>query len=89
MQVAVAEPLVWRVMDMVTRLNLDAATQPVPGQTVAAATDLPVQISLVTASDVAASVRWVLLLSYIATATAMLPQDELCCTGCRHALHCR
>ena len=53
-----SEPLIWRAVEMMNRLDLGAATKPVPGQAKAAATDLPVQISLVTASDIAASVRY-------------------------------
>ena len=63
-----SEPLIWRAVEMLNMLDLGAATQPVPGQAKAAATDLPVQISLVTASDIAASVRY-----RCASAPSLLP----------------
>lgn len=57
MQVAVAEGLVWRLVEMVQRLDLNALSGASDEKRVAAATDTPVQISLVSLADLSAAVR--------------------------------
>ena len=54
---AVTETLVWRVVEMMERLDLAGLSEGSGGDTVAAATDTPVRISLVNASDFSATVR--------------------------------
>ena len=57
LQFAVAEGLVWRVVEVYQHLDLGALSAPSEGQRVAAATDTPVQIALVTLTDLALAVR--------------------------------
>ena len=57
LQFAVAEGLVWRAVEMVQRLDLDALSEAPGEKHVAAATDTPVQIALVSFADLAAAVR--------------------------------
>jgi hypothetical protein len=62
-QFAVAEALIWRSVEMLQRLDRGALTVASSGngdggqRQVAAATDAPVQIALVSLSDLAAAVR--------------------------------
>ncbi len=59
MQVAVAEPLVWRTVECVQRLDLRGAAAAAAGgeRRVAAATDTPVAIALMAVADLTAFVR--------------------------------
>lgn len=57
MQFAVAEGLVWRAVEMVQRLDLNALSDASGKKHVAAATDTSVQIALVSFADLAAAVR--------------------------------
>jgi len=59
-QVAVAEPLVWRAVECVQRLDLRGAAAAAgggSGRRVAAATDTPLAISLMAVADLTAYVR--------------------------------
>ncbi len=56
-QFAVAEGLVWRVVDMYQHLDLGALSGPSDERQVAASTDTPVQIALVSLTDLALAVR--------------------------------
>lgn len=63
-QFAVAEALIWRCVEMLQRLDRGALSGPSGNgdgsqRQVAAATDAPVQIALVSLSDLAAAVRCV------------------------------
>ena len=58
LQIAIAEGLVWRVVEMAQRLDLKALSDGSGERHVAAATDTPVQISLVSAADLSAAVRY-------------------------------
>ena len=61
-QFAVAEALIWRCVEMLQRLDsgaLSASSGNGGQRQVAAATDAPVQIALVSLSDLAAAVRYV------------------------------
>ena len=57
-QAAIAEGLVWRLVEMVQRLDLGALSDGSGEKHVATATDTPVQISLVSAADMSAAVRY-------------------------------
>lgn len=57
MQLAVAEGLVWRAVEMYQHLDLGALAGPPQGRQVAAASDTPVQIALVSLTDLALAVR--------------------------------
>ena len=57
-QVAVTETLVWRFVEMVERLNLGALSAQQDQQTVAAAADSPIRVSLINVSDLAAFVSF-------------------------------
>ena len=57
LQFAVAEGLVWRAVEVYQHLDLAALSAPSEGHQVAAATDTPVQIALVTLTDLALAVR--------------------------------
>lgn len=57
LQFAVAEGLVWRAVEVYQHLDLGALSAPSEGQQVAAAADTPVQIALVTLTDLALAVR--------------------------------
>jgi hypothetical protein len=56
-QLAVAEGLVWRAVEMYQHLDLGALAGPPQGRQVAAASDKPVQIALVSLTDLALAVR--------------------------------
>ena len=56
-QFAVAEGLVWRCMDMAQRLDRGALSAGRGQPHVAAATDAPIHISLVSLADLSAAVR--------------------------------
>ena len=58
LQVAVTETLVWRLVEMVERLNLGALAAGEDSSSVAASSDSPVRISLVNMSDLAAFVSF-------------------------------
>ena len=58
LQVAVTETLVWRVVEMLERLNLGALAAGGDSSSVAASSDSPVRISLVNMSDLAAFVSF-------------------------------
>ena len=57
MQLAVAEGLVWRAVEMYQHLDLGALAGSPQGRQVAAASDTPVQIALVSLTDLALAVR--------------------------------
>lgn len=56
-QFAVAEGLVWRAVEMYQHLDLGALSGPSDNRQVAASTDMPVQIALVSLTDLALAVR--------------------------------
>ena len=58
LQFAVAEGLVWRAVEMYQHLDLGALSGPSNERQVAASTDMPVQIALVSLTDLALAVRW-------------------------------
>ncbi|KAK9908805.1 hypothetical protein WJX75_003140 [Coccomyxa subellipsoidea] len=58
LQAAIAEGLVWRLVEMVQRLDLGALSDGSGEKHVATATDTPVQISLVSAADLSAAVSF-------------------------------
>ena len=57
MQLALAEGLVWRVVEMYQHLDLGALSGPSDQRQVAASADMPVQIALVSLTDLALAVR--------------------------------
>ena len=57
LQISVSEPLVWRLVDMVQRLDLASLGSGSGPQQAQAATDVPVLISLVSIADLGGLVR--------------------------------
>ena len=58
MQISLSETLVWRAAEMVQRLDLTSLTAPEDEEHTEAATDVPMQMSLVSISSLAAKVRY-------------------------------
>ena len=58
LQISLSETLVWRAAEMVQRLDLTSLTAPEDEEHTEAATDLPMQMSLVSISSLAAKVRY-------------------------------
>ena len=57
LQISLSETLVWRAAEMVQRLDLSSLTAPEDEEHTEAATDVPMQMSLVSISSLAANVR--------------------------------
>ena len=57
LQISLSETLVWRAAEMVQRLVLSSLTAPEDEEHTEAATDVPMQMSLVSISSLAANVR--------------------------------
>ena len=58
LQISLSETLVWRAAEMVQRLDLTSLTAPEDEEHTEAATDVPMQMSLVSISSLAANVRY-------------------------------
>jgi len=58
LQISLSETLVWRAAEMVQRLDLTSLTAPEDEEHTEAATDVPMQMSLVSISSLAAKVRY-------------------------------
>ena len=58
LQISLSETLVWRAAEMVQRLDLTSLTAPEDEEHTEAATDVPMQMSLVSISSLAAIVRY-------------------------------
>ena len=57
LQISLSETLVWRAAEMVQRLDLTSLTAPEDEERTEAVTDVPMQMSLVSISSLAAKVR--------------------------------
>ena len=58
LQISLSETLVWRAAEMVQRLDLTSLTAPEDEEHTEAATDVPMQMSLVSITSLAAKVRY-------------------------------
>ena len=58
LQISLSEPLVWRAAKMVQRLDLTSLAAPEDAEHTEAATDVPMKMSLVSLSSLAAKVRY-------------------------------
>jgi len=58
LQISLSETLVWRAAEMVQRLDLTSLTAPEDVEHTEAATDVPMQMSLVSISSLAGKVRY-------------------------------
>jgi len=58
LQISLSETLVWRAAEMVQRLDLTSLTASEDEEHTEAATDVPMQMSLVSISSLAAKVRY-------------------------------
>ena len=57
MQISLSETLVWRAAEMVQRLDLGSLSEAGEGDQTEAATDVPMQMSLVSISNLSGKVR--------------------------------
>ena len=57
MQISLSETLVWRAAEMVQRLDLGSLSETAEGDQTEAATDVPMQMSLVSISNLSGKVR--------------------------------
>ena len=85
LQISVSEPLVWRLVDMVQRLDLASLGSGSGPQQAQAATDVPVLISLVSIADLGGLVRCDLCL--LESAVILLETDQaMFCTCWQHSI---